>query len=96
VRADCGGSGSSPVDHDLEPAEPVGIGDDVDRRDPAADDRELEHESRGAARHPHGAGEAVHQRGAYEPDDYRRLTELKAVHDPSNIFRLNHNIPPAR
>jgi FAD/FMN-containing dehydrogenase len=33
-------------------------------------------------------------RTAYDPDDYRRLTELKAVHDPDNTFRLNHNIPP--
>jgi FAD/FMN-containing dehydrogenase len=35
-------------------------------------------------------------REAYEPDDHRRLTELKAVHDPANLFRLNHNIPPAQ
>ncbi len=34
-------------------------------------------------------------RTAYDPDDYRRLTELKGVYDPTNTFRLNHNIPPA-
>jgi FAD/FMN-containing dehydrogenase len=31
---------------------------------------------------------------AYEPADYRRLREIKAVYDPENLFRLNHNIPP--
>jgi FAD/FMN-containing dehydrogenase len=35
-------------------------------------------------------------RGAYDPDDYRRLTEFKAVYDPDNMFRVNHNVPPAR
>lgn len=39
-----------------------------------------------------GAGQV---RTAYDPAAYRRLTELKAVHDPENVFRLNHNIPPA-
>jgi FAD/FMN-containing dehydrogenase len=34
-------------------------------------------------------------RNAYEPDDYRRLTELKRTYDPTNTFRLNNNIPPA-
>jgi hypothetical protein len=32
---------------------------------------------------------------AYEPEDYQRLRELKAVWDPANVFRINHNIPPA-
>ncbi|MFB7512838.1 FAD-binding oxidoreductase [Streptomyces sp. NPDC056144] len=42
-----------------------------------------------------GRRDTEHVRSAYEPDDYRRLTELKAVYDPQNLFRLNHNIPPA-
>jgi FAD/FMN-containing dehydrogenase len=33
--------------------------------------------------------------GAYGPN-MRRLTEVKAKYDPSNLFRLNHNIQPAR
>jgi FAD/FMN-containing dehydrogenase len=32
---------------------------------------------------------------AYTPEDYRRLTEVKAAWDPDNVFRGNHNIPPA-
>lgn len=32
---------------------------------------------------------------AYQVADYQRLTELKRVYDPGNLFRLNRNIPPA-
>ncbi|RCG23957.1 FAD-binding oxidoreductase [Sphaerisporangium album] len=32
---------------------------------------------------------------AYTAADYRRLAEVKRDYDPSNLFRLNHNIPPA-
>jgi FAD/FMN-containing dehydrogenase len=35
-------------------------------------------------------------RTAFTPTDYARLTEVKAIHDPDNRFRINHNIPPAR
>ncbi|QEV09127.1 FAD-binding oxidoreductase [Streptomyces prasinus] len=42
-----------------------------------------------------GERDAEHVRSAYDAKDYRRLTEIKAVYDPENTFRLNHNIPPA-
>ncbi|TMR98841.1 hypothetical protein EJK15_11045 [Nonomuraea basaltis] len=32
-------------------------------------------------------------RKAYEPEDYERLTALKARWDPRHLLRLNHNIP---
>ena len=32
---------------------------------------------------------------AYTAEDYRRLGEIKATWDPDNVFRGNHNIPPA-
>ena len=32
---------------------------------------------------------------AYEPGSYQRLREIKKVYDPRNLFRVNHNIPPA-
>jgi FAD/FMN-containing dehydrogenase len=33
---------------------------------------------------------------AYTAESYRRLRQAKATYDPSNIFSVNHNIPPAR
>jgi FAD/FMN-containing dehydrogenase len=42
----------------------------------------------------HSTGEPV--RSAYEPGDFERLRALKSDYDPDNVFRLNHNIAPAR
>jgi hypothetical protein len=42
-----------------------------------------------------GHGDPARVRKAYEPDDYVQLARLKARHDPDNMFRINHNIPPA-
>jgi FAD/FMN-containing dehydrogenase len=35
-------------------------------------------------------------RAAFTEDDYRRLMKVKRSYDPENLFRGNHNIPPAR
>ena len=34
-------------------------------------------------------------REAYGDDTYRRLAEVKAKHDPENVFHINKNIQPA-
>lgn len=33
-------------------------------------------------------------RHAYGVDTYARLQRVKAAHDPDNVFRVNHNVPP--
>jgi FAD/FMN-containing dehydrogenase len=40
-------------------------------------------------------GEA-RDRAAYPGATWDRLRAIKARYDPTNLFRLNHNIPPAR
>lgn len=35
-------------------------------------------------------------RAAYEPDIWARLVGIKTAWDPDNVFRINHNVPPAR
>ncbi|HEY6609432.1 MAG TPA: FAD-binding oxidoreductase [Candidatus Limnocylindria bacterium] len=34
-------------------------------------------------------------RAAYPPATFERLAAVKAVYDPTNLFRLNQNVPPA-
>ena len=42
-----------------------------------------------------GATQPYRVRTAYSDADYERLTAVKMTHDPRNLFRVNHNIPPA-
>ncbi|TDC47883.1 FAD-binding oxidoreductase [Jiangella ureilytica] len=37
-----------------------------------------------------------HARSAYPSPTWERLAAVKAAYDPANLFRSNHNIPPAR
>jgi hypothetical protein len=40
-------------------------------------------------------GDLARTRAAFAPHDYQRLAALKRRYDPGNMFRFNHNIPPA-
>jgi FAD/FMN-containing dehydrogenase len=56
-----------------------------------------------AAMRPHATGGSFlnflndpgRTRTAYTAENYRRLTQVKRTWDPDNVFRINHNIPPA-
>jgi FAD/FMN-containing dehydrogenase len=42
-----------------------------------------------------GAGEAPDRvRAAFSPEKFARLVSIKRKYDPSNVFRMNQNIPP--
>ncbi len=43
----------------------------------------------------HEATEAT-VRNAFDPATYDRLVAVKTEHDPANLFRINHTIPPRR
>jgi FAD/FMN-containing dehydrogenase len=58
----------------------------------------------GAAMRPFSRGVYVNEMGvegeervraAYNPQSYARLVALKTKYDPTNLFRMNQNIPPA-
>lgn len=42
-----------------------------------------------------GSGGPVSAQDAYPPATWERLRRVKAAYDPDNLFRRNHNIPPA-
>lgn len=76
--------------------------------DPAADERQIAWARRSAARfeafslrgggylnYPELDQSANRVAAAYDPAVFERLRRLKRLHDPSNRFRFNANIPPA-
>jgi len=93
--------GAGPIGHRDVPFSAVAIAQVEDREQLAAAQADL---AQVAVRlRPHGTGgsflnflgDAGATASAYTPDDYRRLAEVKRDYDPDNLFRANHNIPPA-
>jgi hypothetical protein len=39
--------------------------------------------------------EAADAESIYGPERYQRLATVKKTYDPTNMFRLNHNVAPA-
>lgn len=74
--------------------------------DPAEDDLRIAAARRCAASlEPYASGAYVNTltdegaaglRRAYPPNKLTRLTALKDVYDPDNVFHLNQNMPPSR
>jgi FAD/FMN-containing dehydrogenase len=73
--------------------------------DPADDARMIAgNRAFAAAMRPFGTGASYlnftpeHDRvgDAYGSERYARLVAVKNAYDPTNLFRLNHNIPPSR
>ena len=40
-------------------------------------------------------GDADEAESSYGTETYRRLVALKDAYDPTNVFRLNQNVPPS-
>jgi FAD/FMN-containing dehydrogenase len=74
-------------DHSGTDAEQIAWGRDVWQKI-------LPHSTGGAYVNYLSAGEDVHV--AYQDARFDRLTAIKAQYDPSNLFRFNQNIPPAK